>query len=65
MMKPMTRMLDLEEQLYADKDGTVKARLLADLSAMQLRLQGDMRKVIVLRTRNCKAPCRLSPARCR
>jgi hypothetical protein len=45
MMKPMTRMLDLEEQLYADKDGTVKARLLADLSAMQLRLQGDMRKL--------------------
>jgi hypothetical protein len=45
MMKPMTRMLDLEEQLYADKDGTVKARLLTDLSAMQLRLQGDIRKL--------------------
>jgi hypothetical protein len=41
----MTRMLDLEEQLYADKDGTVKARLLTDLSAMQLRLQGDLRKL--------------------
>ena len=45
MMKPMTRMLDLEEQLYADKDGTVKAKLLADLSALQLRLQGDLRKL--------------------
>lgn len=44
-MKPTTRMLDLEEQLYADKDGTVKARLLAELLAMQLRLQGDLRQL--------------------
>lgn len=44
-MKPMTRMLDLEEQLYTDKDGTVKAKLLADLSALQLRLLGDLRKL--------------------
>jgi hypothetical protein len=44
-MKPMTRMLDLEERLYADKDGTVKKKLLADLAAMQLRLQGDLRKL--------------------
>ena len=44
-MKPMTRMLDLEERLYADKDGTARVKLLADLSAMQLRLQGDLRKL--------------------
>ena len=44
-MKPMTRMLDLEERLYADKDGTVRKKLLADLVAMQIRLQGDLRKL--------------------
>lgn len=44
-MKPTTRMLDLEERLYADKDGTVRKKLLADLAAMQLRLQGDLRKL--------------------
>ena len=44
-MKPTTRMLDLEERLYADKDGTVKAKLLTDLLAMQLRLQGELRKL--------------------
>ncbi len=44
-MKPTTRMLDLEEQLYADKDGTVKKKLLTELSAIQLRLQGDLRKL--------------------
>jgi hypothetical protein len=44
-MKPMTRMLDLEERLYADKDGTAKATLLADLMAMQLRLQGRLREL--------------------
>ena len=44
-MKPTTRMLDLEERLYADTDGTARAKLLADLMAMQLRLQGDLRKL--------------------
>ena len=44
-MKPMTRMLDLEERLYEDKDGKARVKLLADLSAMQLRLQGDLRKL--------------------
>lgn len=44
-MNPATRMLDLEERLFANKDGTVKANLLADLQAMQLRLQRDLRKL--------------------
>jgi hypothetical protein len=44
-MIPMTRMLDLEERLYEDKNGTVKVKLLEDLSAMQLRLQGNLRKL--------------------
>ena len=44
-MKPTTRMLDLEERLYADKDGTARGKLLTDLLAMQLRLQGDLRKL--------------------
>ena len=44
-MKPTTRMLDLEERLYADRDGTTRAKLLTDLQAMQLRLQGDLRKL--------------------
>ena len=44
-MKPMTRMLDLEERLYADKEGTARAKLLTDLQAMQRRLQGDLRKL--------------------
>jgi hypothetical protein len=38
-------MLDLEERLYSDKDGTAKAKLLTDLVAMQLRLQGELRKL--------------------
>ena len=46
----MSRMLDLEEQLYADSDGTVKAKLLADLLAIQLRLQADLRKLNDRRT---------------
>lgn len=44
-MKPMTRMLDLEERLYADKDGTARAELLTELMTMQLRLQGELRKL--------------------
>lgn len=44
-MKTTTRVLDLEEQLYADTDGTLKKTILADLSGMQLRLQGDLRKL--------------------
>jgi hypothetical protein len=44
-MRPMNRMLDLEERLYADEDGAVKAQLLSDLLAMQLRLQADLRKL--------------------
>jgi Type III secretion system, cytoplasmic E component of needle len=44
-MKQATRMLDLEERLYADKDGTAKAALLADLQAMQFCLRGDLRKL--------------------
>lgn len=45
MMKPTTRMLDLEETLYADKDGTVKTKLLADLVGIERRLQDDLRKL--------------------
>lgn len=41
----MNRMLDLEERLYADKDGSARAKLLTDLMAMQLRLQGELRKL--------------------
>lgn len=44
-MKPTTRMLDLEEMLYADKDGTVKTKLLADLVGIERRLQNDLRKL--------------------
>ena len=44
-MKTMNRMLDLEDRLYADEDGAVKAQLLSNLLAMQLRLQGDLRKL--------------------
>lgn len=46
----ISRMLDLEEQLHADMDGTVKGKLLADLLAMQLRLQADLRKLNDRRT---------------
>ena len=41
----MTRMLDLEDRLFADKDGTERAKLIADLLALQLRLRGDLRKL--------------------
>jgi hypothetical protein len=44
-MKSMTRMLDLEEKLYADKDGQVKEGLLSDLMALQFRLQNELRKL--------------------
>jgi hypothetical protein len=44
-MKPTTRMLDLEERLYADEDGTARAKLLTELHAMQLRLQENLRKL--------------------
>ncbi len=44
-MKPTTKMLDLEERLHADTDGLLKARLLGELSAMQLRLQSELRKL--------------------
>jgi hypothetical protein len=44
-MKPTTRMLDLKERLYADEDGTARAKLLTELQAMQLRLQGNLRKL--------------------
>lgn len=46
----ISRMLDLEEQLHADTDGTVKGKLLADLLAMQRRLQADLRKLNDRRT---------------
>ena len=38
-------MLDLEDRLFADKDGTEKAKLIADLLALQQRLQNDLRKL--------------------
>lgn len=44
-MVSMTRVLELEERLYADKDGSVKRKLVMDLLTMQLRLQGDLRKL--------------------
>lgn len=44
-MKPTTRMLDLEETLYADNDGTAKTKLLADLVGIERRLQNDLRKL--------------------
>lgn len=44
-MKPMTRMLDLEDRLFADKDGSEKAKLIAELLALQQRLQADLRKL--------------------
>ena len=44
-MKQTIRMLKLEEELYADKDGRLRQQLLADLRRTQNRLQGELRQL--------------------
>lgn len=44
-MKQTTRMLDLEDRLYADHDGMLRERMLADLRRIQSRLQGQLRQL--------------------
>lgn len=44
-MKPTTRMLDLEDRLYADRDGMLREKMLADLRRIQSRLQGQLRQL--------------------
>jgi hypothetical protein len=44
-MKQATRMLDLEDRLYADKDGILREKMLADLRRIQSRLQGELRQL--------------------
>lgn len=44
-MKEPVIMLDLEEKLLADKDGRLRAKLMADLRGTQGRLQGELRKM--------------------
>jgi hypothetical protein len=44
-MKQATRMLDLEDRLYADRDGMLREKMLADLRRIQSRLQGELRQL--------------------
>ena len=44
-MKQATRMLDLEDRLYADHDGMLREQMLADLRRIQSRLQGQLRQL--------------------
>lgn len=44
-MKQATRMLDLEDRLYADHDGILREQMLADLRRIQSRLQGQLRQL--------------------
>jgi hypothetical protein len=44
-MKQATRMLDLEDRLYADRDGMLREQMLADLRRIQSRLQGELRQL--------------------
>lgn len=38
-------MLDLEDRLYADRDGMLREQMLADLRRIQSRLQGELRQL--------------------
>lgn len=38
-------MLDLEEKLLTDSDGSQRAKLIVDLRAIQLRLHGELRQM--------------------
>ncbi|HEX8886556.1 MAG TPA: hypothetical protein VF797_18880, partial [Noviherbaspirillum sp.] len=44
-MKAPVVMLDLEEKLLADADGSVRRNLIADLRELQQRLQGELRQM--------------------
>jgi hypothetical protein len=44
-MKAPVVMLDLEEKLLADADGSVRRNLSADLRQLQQRLQGELRQM--------------------
>ncbi len=44
-MKQAARMLDLEDKLYADRDGMLREKMLADLRRIQSRLQGELRQL--------------------
>lgn len=44
-MKKPVHMLSLEEALAEDRTGKVREKLLADFRQLQLRLQGDLRRL--------------------
>lgn len=44
-MKKPVYMLSLEEALAEDRTGKVREKLLADFRQLQLRLQGDLRRL--------------------
>lgn len=44
-MKKPVYMLNLEEALAEDRTGKVREKLLADFRQLQLRLQGDLRRL--------------------
>jgi hypothetical protein len=44
-MKAPVVMLDLEEKLLADADGSVRRKLCGELREMQQRLQGELRQM--------------------
>ena len=44
-MKKPVYMLNLEEALAEDRSGKVREKLLADFCQLQLRLQGDLRRL--------------------
>ena len=44
-MAKLVTMLELEERLLADADGSLRAGLIGDLNRMRDRLQGELRKM--------------------
>lgn len=44
-MRAPVVMLDLEEKLLADADGSVRRKLVGELREMQQRLQGELRQM--------------------
>ena len=44
-MRAPVVMLDLEEKLLADRDGSLRRKLIGDLHELQQRLQGELRQM--------------------
>ena len=44
-MRAPVVMLDLEEKLLADRDGSIRRKLIAELCELQQRLQGELRQM--------------------